>query len=138
MANNSTNIIINKTKTNNHLSRSIFMGIWFLNTYRRIQGEGIWGAPRPPIFELSYILVKTLFNRIFLISSFFFLPCFVIFALNYTSVSYNISGSKLFWNPICFLKNVWIRLWYQPDDDLGKKMPKLEIALCRSLKVVWM
>jgi hypothetical protein len=58
MANNSTNIIINKTKTNNHLSRSIFMGIWFLNTYRRIQGEGIWGSgehPSPHFWAKLYI-----------------------------------------------------------------------------------
>ena len=43
-----------------------------------------------PLFVLDYRLVKTYFNRIFPDSSllFFFLPCLVIFALNYVSVSW--------------------------------------------------
>jgi hypothetical protein len=49
-----------------------------------------------PLFVLGYRLVKTYFNRIFPVSSlsFFFLPCLVIFALNYVSVSFDISIKK--------------------------------------------
>ena len=46
---------------------------------------------------LDYRLVKTYFNKIFSpVSSlsFFFLPCLVIFALNYVSVSFDISIKK--------------------------------------------
>ena len=46
---------------------------------------------------LGYRLEKTNFNRIFPVSSlsFFFLPCLVIFALNYVSVSFDISIKKM-------------------------------------------
>ena len=46
---------------------------------------------------LGYRLVKTYFNRIFPVSSLslFFLPCLVIFALNYVSVSFDISIKKM-------------------------------------------
>jgi hypothetical protein len=49
-------------------------------------------------------LVKMCLNRIFPISSlsFFFLQCFAIFTLNYASVSFDFSSSKLLWNPIIF------------------------------------
>ena len=51
----------------------------------------------PPFFVLGYRLVKMYFNRIFPVSSlsFFFLPCLVIFALNYLSVSFDISIKKM-------------------------------------------
>ena len=54
---------------------------------------------------LDYRLVKTYFNRIFPVSSlsFFFLPCLVIFILNYVSVSFDISKKKGFWNKTCTL-----------------------------------
>jgi hypothetical protein len=56
------------------------------------------GGHRPPFSELSYRLVKTCFNRIFPISSlpFFFLPCFVIFALKYTRYLLIFLKNKLF------------------------------------------
>ena len=63
---------------------------------------------------LGYRLVKTYFNRIFPVSSLsFFLPCLVIFALNYVSVSFDISIKKWgFWNKTDpSYGNVWIRLW---------------------------
>ena len=46
---------------------------------------------------LGYRLVKMYFNRIFPVSSlsFFFLPCLVIFALNYISISFDISIKKI-------------------------------------------
>jgi hypothetical protein len=46
--------------------------------------------------HVDYRLVKTYFNRIFPVSSlsFFFLPCLVIFTLNYVSVSFDISKKK--------------------------------------------
>jgi hypothetical protein len=52
---------------------------------------------KPPFFVLGYRQVKTYFNRIFPVSSlsFFFLPCLVIFALNYVSVSFDISIKKM-------------------------------------------
>ena len=52
------------------------------------------------LFVLDYRPVKTYFNRIFPVSSlsFFFLPCLVIFALNYVSVSFDISKKNGFWN----------------------------------------
>ena len=51
-----------------------------------------------PLCVLGYRLVKTYFNKIFPVSSlsFFFLPCLVIFALNYVSVSFDISIKKWF------------------------------------------
>jgi hypothetical protein len=68
-----------------------------------------------PLFVLGYRLVKTYFNRIFPISSLslFFLPCLVIFALIYVSVSFDISIKKNgFWNKTDPpYGNVWIRLW---------------------------
>jgi len=63
--------------------------------------EGGPGGPHS-LFELSYRLVKTCFNRIFPISSLslsFYLSCFVILALNYALVSFYFSQNKLFWNP---------------------------------------
>ena len=55
------------------------------------------GGDRPPFFVLGYRLVKTYFNRIFPVSSlsFFFLPCLVIFVLNYVSISFDISIKKI-------------------------------------------
>jgi hypothetical protein len=69
-----------------------------------------------PFFVLGYRLVKTYFNRIFPVSSlsFFFLPCLVIFAFNYVSVSFDISIIKKsdFWNKMDSpYGNVWIHLW---------------------------
>jgi hypothetical protein len=60
--------------------------------------NAIIGGFRAPLFELSYRLVKTCFNRIFQISSlsFFFLLCFVTFAMNYVLVSFDFSLNKLF------------------------------------------
>ena len=90
----------------------------YLCKLRYILIGGSWG-PRLPLFEPSYRLVKTCFNRIFPISSlsFFFLPCFLIFSWHNTSVSFDFSLSKLSWNPICFLipspyGNAWVHLWY--------------------------
>jgi hypothetical protein len=64
-----------------------------------------WPSPKryiggSRIFVLDYRLVKTYFNRIFpvLSLSFFFLPCLVIFALSYVSVSFDISKINCFWN----------------------------------------
>ena len=56
--------------------------------HRQIQQGG-----QAPLFVLDYGLVETFFNRIFPVSSmsFFCLPCLVIFALNYVSVSFDIS-----------------------------------------------
>jgi hypothetical protein len=56
-----------------------------------------------PFFVLGYRQVKkiSLFNRTFPVSSlsFFFLPCLVIFALNYVSVSFDILKQiNGFWN----------------------------------------
>jgi hypothetical protein len=62
---------------------------------KRSIGGGSRGG-QAPLFVLGYRLVKMYFNRIFPVSSlsFFFLPCFVIFALNYVSVSFDISKKK--------------------------------------------
>jgi hypothetical protein len=53
-----------------------------------------------PLFVLDSRLVNTYFYRIFPVSSlsFFSLPCLVIFALNYVSVSFDISKKNGFWN----------------------------------------
>ena len=55
------------------------------------------GHSHTPFFEPSYRLVKTCFNTIFPVSSlsFFFLHCFVISALNYVSISFDISIKKM-------------------------------------------
>ena len=51
---------------------------------RGVPGQLSSVAMHCPLFELSYILVKMCFNRIFPISSLsFFFFCFVILALNY-------------------------------------------------------
>ena len=72
-----------------------------------------------PLFVLDYRLVETYFNRIFPVSSlsFFFLPCLIIFALNYILyilVSWYFYKKNCFWNktdsPYSH-GNVWIRLW---------------------------
>ena len=50
-----------------------------------------------PLFVLGYGQVKTYFNRIYPVSSlpFFFSSCLVIFALNYVSISFDISIKKM-------------------------------------------
>jgi hypothetical protein len=83
------------------------------NQMRYIDGSR---GGQAPLFVLGYRLVKTYFNRIFPVSSlsFFFLPCLVIFALNYVSVSFDISIIKksYFWNKMDSpYGNVWIHLW---------------------------
>ena len=68
---------------------------FLLQTYWCISSQA---DPSPPFF--SYRLVKTCFNKIFSITSLssLFLPCCVIFALNYALVTWYFSN-KLFWNP---------------------------------------
>jgi len=65
-----------------------------------------------PFFVLGYRLVKTYFSRIFPVSflSFFFLPCLVIFALNYVSVSFDIKKKMVSEMKRVPYGNVWIRL----------------------------
>ena len=59
----------------------------------------IQGGTDPPFCARLCRMVKTYFNRIPVFSvsslSFFFLPCLVIFALNYVSVSFDISLKKM-------------------------------------------
>lgn len=97
----------------------------------------------PQTDELSYKLVKTCFNRIFSISSksFFFLSCFVIFALNYGPVSFDCS-------PIFFsLKkkgppygNVCIRLWYHISWCILVRyvLSAISIKMCQLLAARWL
>ena len=59
--------------------------ILFIGESRGGGGSGMqWDDPSPLFFRLSYRLVKMCLNRMFpiLSLSFFFLPSFVIFALN--------------------------------------------------------
>jgi hypothetical protein len=65
------------------------------HTHRRSQ-RGPGGSV--PLFELHHRLVKTCFSRIFPFRSchFSFYHVFLIFALNYTSVSVDFSQLKLF------------------------------------------
>jgi len=85
-------IFISKKNDNNKTSKSLSesSGHPIRDTWADPEGD------RAPFFVLGYRLVKTYFNRIFPVSflSFFFLPCLVIFALNYGSVSFDISIIK--------------------------------------------
>jgi hypothetical protein len=75
---------------------------------------------------LDYRLVETFFNRIFPVSSmsFFCLPCLVIFALNYVSVSFDISEihvhCRTVWSVVdCVKFSVLVNQCVRPSCSLG-------------------
>ena len=78
------------------------------NHFQLFMSPSIDGPSTPPplFFFYSYRLLKTCFNIIFPISSlsFFFLPCFVIVALNYVSVSFGFLKTICFQNQFFLLR----------------------------------
>ena len=82
----------------------------------------IGGSIRGSLFKANLYTGKTCFNRIFQIPSlsFFFLPCFVIFALKYAAVSWFSLRQIVLKSDFFFFKktgpsygNVWIRLCWR-------------------------